>query len=147
VKTIRQLLRIKGHHVWSIGPNAPVYEALGVMSEKDVGALVVLETGTVIGMISERDYARKVILAGKSSKDTPVWQIMSPHVVFARAEQSVEACLALMNENRIRHLPVLEGENLAGMVSIGDLVGAIIAEQKTVIRALESHIHAHGSLG
>lgn len=138
--TIRQLLRVKGHKVWTLGPNASVYEAIALMAEKEIGALVIMEGARVAGILSERDYARKVILAGRSSKDTAVSEIMTTRVYHALPHQSIEQCLAIMTEKRIRHLPVLDNGILIGMVSIGDLVKAIIATQRFVISQLETYI-------
>jgi len=140
MKTIGQLLQIKGHDIWSIAPDAPVYDAIKLMANKGVGALLVLEAGKLVGIVSERDYARKVILKGKTSKDTPVKDIMTPHVIYTSPDQTIEKCMALMTAKHIRHLPVLEGDQLVGIVSIGDLVKAIISEQATLIQQLENHI-------
>jgi CBS domain-containing protein len=141
VKTVSQLLQDKGREVWSVSPDASVYEAIALMSEKGVGALVVMQGGAIAGMISERDYARKVILEERSSKETRVGEIMTSRVVCAQPDQSVEQCMALMTEKRIRHLPVVDGTQLLGMVSIGDLVKAIIADQQFVISQLEHYIN------
>lgn len=140
MKTVRQLLGRKGTMVHTIGPDAPVFEALGKMAEADVGALVVLDDGEVVGILSERDYARKIILLGRTSKDTPVREIMSRRVVCVGSEQTMEGCMKLMTENRVRHLPVLENGQLAGIVSIGDVVSEIIAEQQFTIEQLEHYI-------
>ena len=140
MKTIGQLLTIKGRAVWTIAPDATVYEALTLMAEKEVGALVVVEAERVIGLLSERDYARKVILKGKFSKDTLVKEIMSSPVVTVRPEQTVAECMALMTDKRIRHLPVLEGDRLVGLVSIGDLVKSIISDQEFLIENLQAYI-------
>jgi len=141
MKTLMQLLQSKGREIHSIAPDAPVIDALKLMAEKGIGALVVLENGRLAGILSERDYARKVILLGKSSEDTPVREIMTTKVVTVRPGQSVEECMALMTHNRIRHLPVAEGERLVGLLSIGDLVKEVIAEQEQTIKQLESYIH------
>ena len=140
MRTVKQLLDAKGNNVWSIGPDASVYDAIAYMSEKGVGALVVLETGELIGIISERDYARKVILAGRASKETSVRAIMSTEVIRASPSLGVEACLTLMTENRVRHLPVLDDGRLVGVLSIGDLVKSIIEEQRHLIEQLEQYI-------
>ena len=144
MKTLRQLLdsKSRGRAVFSIGPNAMVYEALKLMAEKDVGALLVMEGGRVAGIISERDYARKVILHGKSSHDIPVREIMTSKVITVPPGQTVSECMALMTEKRIRHLPVTEGGQLIGLLSIGDLVKEVIADQEQTIRQLESYIHS-----
>jgi CBS domain-containing protein len=117
-----------------------VFEALEEMAKRDVGALIVLEDGKVAGIFSERDYARKIILVGKSSRETPVSEIMTARVVYARPEQTLEECLALMTDKRIRHLPIMADGELIGVVSIGDLVKAIIAEQRFTIRQLENYV-------
>jgi CBS domain-containing protein len=141
MKTVGDLLRTKGDKVWSIGPDATVYEALAVMAEKDVGALLVLDNaGQLVGVLSERDYARKVVLKGKTSRETRVREIMTEKVVGVRPDQTIEECMALMTNKRIRHLPVLEGGRLAGVISIGDVVKAIISEQEFVIEQLENYI-------
>lgn len=142
MKTVRQLLAVKGSTVHSVAPDARVYEALRLMAEKEVGALVVLEGGTLVGILSERDYARKVILHGKSSHDIPVRGIMTENVVTVHPGQTVDQCMALMTERRIRHLPVLDNGRLVGLVSIGDLVKEVIAEQEQMIRQLETYIHS-----
>ncbi|HSS62839.1 MAG TPA: CBS domain-containing protein [Gammaproteobacteria bacterium] len=138
--TIRQLLSTKGNEVWSVGPEASVFEAIEIMAAKGIGALVVLEDDRLVGMISERDYARKVVLKERESKRTRVGEIMTKEVLYARPDHTVEECLALMTEKRIRHLPVMDGEKLMGMVSIGDLVKSVIAEQQHVIEQLEHYI-------
>jgi len=120
--TLDSVLRFKGRQVWSIAPTATVYEAIARMSEKSVGALLVLSEGRLEGIISERDYARKVILKERSSKDTPVWEIMTDRLITASPNSTVEECMRVMTENRIRHLPVVDGEKVVGIVSIGDLV-------------------------
>ncbi len=140
MKTVRELLGEKGHSVYTIAPDASVFEALQKMSDRDVGALVVLEDGEVVGLISERDYARKVILKGKFSKDIPVRDIMSAKVICVGAKQRVDACMALMTEKRVRHLPVLENGQLAGIISIGDVVKAVIEHQQFTIEQLEHYI-------
>lgn len=141
MKTVRQLLQSKGSQVYSITPDAKVYEALRLMADKEIGALVVVDGGCVAGMITERDYARKVILHGKSSHDIPVRDIMTAKVHTVDPKQTVQECMALMTERRFRHLPVVEGERLCGLVSIGDLVKEVIAEQQQTIRELETYIH------
>lgn len=140
MKIVKQLLDAKGHHVWTIGPDASVYEAIKMMAEKEVGALVVTDAGRPVGIISERDYARKVILQGRSSQATAVKDIMTTAVICAHLDQTVEECMAVMTERRIRHLPVVERDEVVGMISIGDLVKAIIAEQQFVIKQLEHYI-------
>ena len=139
--SVKQLLQGKGHDVWSIGPDMSVYEAMAMMAREEVGALVVLEGEKLVGMLSERDYARKIVLQGRSSRDTKIRDIMTTRVVFARPEQSVEDCMAMMTEKRVRHLPVMDGEKLLGIISIGDLVKSIIEEQQHVIKQLEQYIN------
>lgn len=138
--TVRQILQGKGSHVWSIEPDALVIDALKRMAEKGTGALLVLEQDNLVGIISERDYARKVALHGKSSVNTPVKEIMTIEVVCVRPEQTVEECMALMTNRRIRHLPVLSGDKLEGVISIGDVVKAVISEQEFMIKQLENYI-------
>ncbi len=140
MKTVAQLLRTKGHEVASVAPGTPVFEALQVMAAKNVGALMVVENDTLVGVFSERDYARKVILMGKSSKEIPVREIMSSHVLYVRLQQTVEDCMALMTDKRVRHLPVLDDQKLVGVISIGDVVKAIIAEQEFMIEQLQNYI-------
>ena len=141
MKTVRDLLRVKGNQTWSIGPDASVYEALTLMAEKDVGALLVLDNaGQLVGILSERDYARKIVLKGKTSRETPVREIMTEKVVWVRPDQTIEECMALMTNKRIRHLPVQEEGRLLGVISIGDVVKDIISEQEFVIEQLENYI-------
>ena len=140
MKTVAHLLRGKGSEVLSVSPDIPVFEALRVMAEKNVGALLVLEGDRLVGILSERDYARKVILKGKTSKDTPVREIMSSHVLYVRPAQTIEDCMALMTDKRVRHLPVLDESRLVGVISIGDVVKAIIAEQEFLIEQLQNYI-------
>jgi CBS domain-containing protein len=137
---VRQLLRGKGETVHTIGPDATVYDALKEMAARDVGALVVTENNAVVGVVSERDYARKLVLAGKISKDTQVREIMSDEVHCVSPKQTVDGCMALMSQKRVRHLPVLEDERLAGIISIGDVVKAIIESQQSTIEELEHYI-------
>ncbi|MFQ5937501.1 MAG: CBS domain-containing protein, partial [Acidiferrobacterales bacterium] len=139
-KTIKQVLDDKGHDVWTITPDASVFDAIKLMADKEVGALLVMEGGTPVGMISERDYARKVILQGRSSQKTSIRDIMSTRVVYTHPDKSIEQCMAIMTEKRVRHLPVIDGQQLVGMISIGDLVKAIIAEQQFIIEQLEHYI-------
>jgi CBS domain-containing protein len=142
MKTIKEILQSKPLSVLSISPEASVLDALRLMAEKEVGALVVLENERLAGIFSERDYARKVILHGKSSKDTSVREIMTAKVVYVRPEQSVEECMALMTDKRIRHLPVLQENRVIGVISIGDVVKEVISEQRFVIEQLEQYIHS-----
>ena len=141
MKTISQLLQAKGREIHSIAPGARVFDALRLMADKNVGALVVLDDGKLAGIFSERDYARKVILLGKSSHDIAVREIMTAKVITVHPGQTIEECMALMTAKRIRHLPVTEGERLIGVLSIGDLVKEVIAEQEQTIKQLESYIH------
>jgi CBS domain-containing protein len=140
MKPVRELLRIKGQEIWSVSPDTPVYDALKLMAEKNVGALLVLDGDKLAGILSERDYARKVILKGKASKNTPAREIMSENVVCVTPKQSVAECMALMTDKHFRHLPVIEDGKLVGVISIGDVVKAIISEQKFVIEQLEHYI-------
>ena len=140
MNSIKQLLQDKGSEVWKVKPDTSVFDALELMAEKNVGALLVLDADKLIGIFSERDYARKVILKGKASKDTPVKEIMSTKVLYIGPDQSIEECMALMTDKRIRHLPVLVGDELIGVISIGDVVKAIISEQQITIHWLEKYI-------
>jgi CBS domain-containing protein len=140
MKTVKQILKDKKGSVLAIQPDVTVYDALKLMAEKNVGALLVLEAGRLIGILSERDYARKVILKGKSSLNTPVKDIMTERVRFVHPEQTVEECMALMTDKHVRHLPVLVGDQVVGVVSIGDLVKASIDEKDFVIKQLENYI-------
>lgn len=140
MKKIKELLREKGGSVWSIGPDASVYDAIAMMAERNIGALLVMEGDRLVGVMSERDYARKVILAGRASKDTKVGDVMTSRVIFADPTETVEECMALMTDKHIRHLPVMEDGELLGLVSIGDLVKEVIAEQKFMIKQLEHYI-------
>lgn len=136
IQTIRHILEVKGSDVWSIGPDATVFDALRMMADKDVGALVVMENGKVVGIISERDYARKIILHGKSSKETLVREIMSTNLYTVHPDQTVEEAMEIMTNKRVRHLPVMEGETLLGMISIGDVVKNIIYRQREIIKSM-----------
>ncbi len=140
IKTIREILNNKGHQIWSVSPDTKIFEALQLMAEKNIGALVVLDGDKLVGIISERDYARKVALKGKTSKETPVRDIMTPKVLYVTPEKTAEDCMALMIEKHIRHLPVYEQDKLIGVVSIGDVVKAVIEEKKIAIEHLENYI-------
>lgn len=140
MKTVRNILRVKGTNCWSVAPSDSVYNAMKIMAEKEIGALLVMEQDKLVGIISERDYARKVILQGRSSKTTQVREIMTVRVAYADPDQGVEECMAVMTEKRIRHLPVMDEGKLCGVISIGDLVKSIIEEQKFIIDQLERYI-------
>jgi CBS domain-containing protein len=139
--TLRQLLARKGRRTISISPDEPVLEAVRIMADNHVGALLVLEGQRLVGVVSERDYARKVVLQGRSSSDTPVRTIMSSPVVTAPPDATVNEAMHIMTERRIRHLPVVSGDRLEGIVSIGDLVKAVIEEQQVEIDQLQAYIH------
>lgn len=140
MKSVRGILQGKGNEVWSVGPDDTVFEALKTMAERSVGALVVVDQNQVVGVFSERDYARKGILEGRASKETPVRAIMTQRVVYVTPTDTPEECLAIMTDKRIRHLPVLEEGRLVGVVSIGDLVKVIIDEQSFKITQLERYV-------
>ena len=140
MKSVKQILQDKGSNVWKVTPEISVFNALELMSEKNIGALLVFDADRLIGIFSERDYARKVILKGKASKSTPVKEIMSTKILHVGPGQSIEECMALMTDKRIRHLPVLAGDELLGIISIGDVVKAIISEQEITIHWLEEYI-------
>jgi CBS domain-containing protein len=140
MKTVRDILKVKGQAVWCVEMGSTVFEALGRMAEKEVGALVVMDGARLAGIISERDYARKIILLGRTSPNTLVEEIMTSHVAYTHLEQSIEECMAIMTDKRIRHLPVIDEGKLVGIISIGDLVKSIIADQKFIIEQLERYI-------
>jgi CBS domain-containing protein len=140
--TVRQLLDHKGRAIFSVDPEAPVLEAIRAMAAHHVGALLVMQGEALRGIVSERDYARKVILLGRSSADTPVRDIMSSPVITVSPDTSVQTCMQLMTDKRVRHLPVVDAARIVGMVSIGDLVRAVIAEQQQHIEQLEQYIHS-----
>ena len=140
MRSVQQLLEEKPRQLLSIQPDASVFDALKLMAEKDVGALVVLDGEKLIGIFSERDYARKIILFGKASKDTSVSEIMTPKVVCVRPEMTADQCMALMTEKRVRHLPVLSEKKVIGIISIGDVVRAMITDQQRTIEQLEQYI-------
>jgi len=138
---VSHLLDRKGRAMYSIEPEDPVLEAIQLMADHHIGALLVMKGEALVGIVSERDYARKVILMGRSSAETPVWQIMSSPVLTVSLRHSVQECMELMTEHRVRHLPVVESERVVGIVSIGDLVKAVIEDQRETIEQLESYIH------
>ncbi|MGZ4973546.1 MAG: CBS domain-containing protein [Limisphaerales bacterium] len=140
IGTIDSILHHKGPQVWSISPDKTVFEAIQLLAQKNIGALPVIENGKVIGIFSERDYTRKVALAGKSSKDTRVREILSTEVIFVTSDTSVEECMRLMTEHRIRHLPVCQGGQLVGFISIGDLVNWTISMQSAALDQMESYL-------
>jgi CBS domain-containing protein len=141
MKTVRQIIEAKTHKVLAVSPDATVYDALKLMAERDVGALVVMDGERLAGIFSERDYARKVILHGKASKDTTVREIMTEKVLCVRPEQTMDQCMALMTDKRVRHLPVLDHKHVIGVISIGDVVKEVISEQQFMIEQLEQYIH------
>jgi len=141
-KTVQQVLGHKSHRVVSIAPDATVYEALLLMAEHDIGSLVVLDGERLAGIFSERDYAREVALLGKSSKETRVREIMTHKVLCVRPEQTIDECMGIMTQKRIRHLPVLDHKKVVGVISIGDVVKAVISEQQHMIEQLEHYIHS-----
>ena len=140
MRTVRQLLEAKAPEVFAIGPDAPVIEAVRLMADKHIGAVLVMEAGRLVGILSERDYARKVVLQGRSSKDTPVRAIMTTNVVTVRLADTSDRCMQTVTEKRIRHLPVLDGEAVLGVVSIGDLVKAVIEDQQVELDQLQRYI-------
>jgi CBS domain-containing protein len=142
MKTVSQLLQGKGGNVWSVSPESSVFDALKQMAEKNCGALLVMSGDKLLGILSERDYARKVILLGKSSHELSVSEIMSDKVFCVSLSQTVDECMALMSSKRIRHLPVLDGGRIIGVLSVGDLVKAVIEMQQQTIQQLEGYIHS-----
>jgi CBS domain-containing protein len=146
MKLVKHVLKVKGNDVFATTMDATVFDAIKVMSDKEIGALLVIEADKLVGIISERDYTRKVILKGRSSKETAVKEIMSAPVIYTTPDESIETCMAVMTSKRIRHLPVIEDGKVIGVVSIGDLVKTIIAQQKTWIRELENHVLKHTSI-
>ncbi|AMP04908.1 CBS domain-containing protein [Collimonas pratensis] len=144
MKTVAQILKTKQNQaVYTISPGAKVFDAIKMMSEHSIGALLVTEGEVIVGIVTERDYARKMILKGRSSTDTSVRDIMTSSVMYVRPEDSNEQCMALMTENRLRHLPILDNGKLIGIISIGDLVKDIISEQQFIIQQLEHYIMGH----
>ena len=140
--TLKMLLKGKGHDVWSVHPDDTVLDAIKMLAEKDIGALIVIKDDKPVGIFTERDYARNVYLKGKSSLDTAVRDVMVGPVICVKPDQTVDECMALMTAKRFRHLPVMDGDELVGMVSIGDLVKSVIAEQQFTIEQMEQYIHS-----
>ncbi len=140
MRRVKEILAAKGSDLWSIGSNASVYDAIHLLAEKEIGALAVIDNGQLVGIISERDYARQIILKGRSSEKTLVSDIMSSDIVSTESSQDIQNCMKLMTDKRIRHLPIIDDGNLVGMISIGDLVRAIIAEQQETIGDLAKYI-------
>ena len=145
MKTVAELLKSKSvNSVFSIAPDASVLDAVKLMAEKNIGALLITKDGELVGIFTERDYSRKLVLAGLSSKDTPVRDVMTANVMYVRPTQTNEECMALMTENRLRHLPVMDNGRLLGLLSIGDLVKDIMSEQQFTIKQLEHYISGQG---
>jgi len=140
VKKIRELLDDKGTEIWSIAPTDSVYDALALMAEKNVGALLVMDRDRLVGILTERDYTRDVVLQGRTARETQASEIMTSRPVCVGPEQTVEECMALMSDKRVRHLPVIEGDRVVGLISIGDAVKATISEQRFIIKQLEQYI-------
>jgi CBS domain-containing protein len=141
MSTVAGVLRAKPvQTVYSIGPDASVLDAIRMMADKGIGAVLVMDGGRIVGIVTERDYARKIVLMARTSKDTPVRDVMTFPVMYVRPDQTTEECMALMTENRVRHLPVLDGESLLGLISIGDLVKDIISEQRFIIEQMQQYI-------
>tara|TARA_B100000745_G_scaffold174159_1_gene114084 strand:+ start:49 stop:477 length:429 start_codon:yes stop_codon:yes gene_type:complete len=140
--TLKMLLKDKGHDVWSVHPDDTVLDAIKMLAEKDIGALIVIKDDKPVGIFTERDYARNVYLKGKSSLDTAVRDVMVAPVICVKPDQTVDECMALMTAKRFRHLPIMDGNELVGMVSIGDLVKSVIAEQQFTIEQMEQYIHS-----
>jgi IMP dehydrogenase len=145
MKTVGQLLEGKGYDIWSVAPDDSVLEALRLMAEKNVGAVLVLAAGNLAGILSERDFARKVALEGIAAKDTRVWEIMTERVICVRSDQAIAECMTLMTDRRIRHLPVLESNQLVGVISIGDVVKTIITEQEAIIEGFSDYMWGNQS--
>ncbi len=142
--TILELLQARDGDIWAVSPQATVYDALRMLADKDVGALLVIENDKLVGVFSERDYARKIVLHGKSSAETFVWEIMSQGVVTISPQSTIDECMTLMTDKRVRHLPVMVGDKVVGIVSIGDIVKAIITKQAHTIENLEQYIMGEG---
>jgi len=140
MKTVKDILDSKGHEVWSVSPETTVLAALRLMAEREIGAVLVLDSEKLVGILTERDYARRVVLLGRSSKDSSVADVMTSSIVCVAPERSVEECMALMTDKRLRHLPVIDHKKVIGLISIGDLVKATIADQEFMIAQLQSYI-------
>ena len=140
MKLVSDILNSKGHEIWAVNPGDTVFESLRLMAEKEVGALLVMDEDRLVGIVTERDYARKVILEGKSSKDSSVAEVMTNQVLCVELERTVDECMALMTDKRARHLPVVDDKRVVGIVSIGDLVKAMISEQQVLIDQLQHYI-------
>ncbi|KEZ78254.1 CBS domain-containing protein [Salinisphaera hydrothermalis] len=138
--TINDLLRDKSSDIWTVGPDESVYDALQLMADKNIGAVLVMDSGRLVGLLSERDYARKLVLENRSSRETPVRDVMTQRVAYVSPSQEIEGCLALMTDKRFRHLPVMDNDKLVGLVSIGDLVKGVIADKEFMIEQLEQYI-------
>jgi CBS domain-containing protein len=147
MKTVADILADKESGIYTITPDASVFDAMARMAEKNIGALPVTEHGKVVGMLTERDYARKIVLNGLSSKDTPVRAIMTSPVLYVRTEQTADDCMTLMTGIRSRHLPVMDGERLIGLVSIGDVMKTLISQQRLLMQELERHIGPGSKMG
>jgi CBS domain-containing protein len=145
--TVSDMLRTKGHDIWSVSPDDSVYDALKLMAEKNIGAVLVKDAENLVGILSERDYARKVVLQGKTATDTAAREIMTESVICVPPEETAEECMALMTEKKVRHLPILEDEQLIGLISIGDVVKAIIPEQEFIIEQLEHYVRGTPYVG
>lgn len=144
MKNCRELLEQKGNAIWSAKPDDTVFSTLQLMADKGIGAVLVFEGERLVGMFSERDYARQVVLKGKTSRDTPVRDVMTTRVTYVRPDQTVDDCMALMTDKRVRHLPVIDGEQVLGVLSIGDIVKAVISEKQFIIEQLENYIASGG---
>ena len=140
MKTVKEILKAKGRDIWSVRPDDTVFDAVKLMADKSIGSLLVMEGDKLVGIVTERDYARKVILEGKSSRDSAVKEVMSTGVLCVSPDRTVEECMALMTDKRARHLPVIENKRVIGVVSIGDLVKALINEQQILIDQLQHYI-------
>ena len=144
MRTVRDLLDVKGEQTWSVAPDQTVYEAIALMAERHIGAVLVFEGDRMVGILSERDYARQVILKGKASKDTPVREIMTARVITVEPKHGIDDCMAIMTDKRIRHLPVVDGDRVVGILSIGDVVKGVISEKQSHIEQLEDYIKTSG---